>query len=144
MTLEKLQQDMMTALKNGNKTRKSVLSMMIAQIKKAAIDKGIRNAIPEELVDAEILHYKKMMQESIQSFHVLTSQWEQACEELSIVAEYAPVLINSSTQIQKILENEYNGPITKKDMMKFLSVNYKNKMDMKVAVNTIDILLKKV
>lgn len=142
MTIDKLQQDMIVALKNGDKIRKSTISMMISQIKRTAIDKGIKDTIPEELINAEILRYKKMMEETVRSYHVLTPQWEQACAELSIVAEYAPQLIDSTYDICQILMNEYTGPQTKKDMMKFLSSSYKNKMDMKTASKAVDMLLR--
>ena len=59
MTLEVLQKDMIMAMKLGDKERKNVLSMVIAQIKKAAIDKGCRDNIDEAFVDAELLKYKK-------------------------------------------------------------------------------------
>lgn len=141
MTLEKLQQDMVTALKEGNKARKSTLSMMIAQIKKAAIDKGIRDNISEEFVDAEILRYQKAVHETCMSLPATDPRWAAASDELHIVNEYAPALIISPTKIFEILNTEYDGPATKKDMMKFLSTNYKGKMDMKIASSVVDGLI---
>lgn len=142
MTLEKLQQDMVIAMKEGNKARKSTLSMMIAQIKKSAIDKGVRDNISEEFVDAEILKYQKSVKETVDTLPILSDKWEQACAELAVVGEYAPKLITSPTEIHKILNENYDGPLTKKDLMKFLSANYKGKMDMKVAGSVVDTILK--
>ena len=65
MTLEKLQQEMIAAMKTGDKFRKTVISTTIAQIKKAAIDKGCRDNIPESLVDEVLLKTKKTAQEMI-------------------------------------------------------------------------------
>jgi uncharacterized protein YqeY len=47
MTLETLQNEMIQAMKNQNRTRKLVLSEMIGIIKNAAIDKGCRDNITE-------------------------------------------------------------------------------------------------
>ena len=45
MTLEKLQSEMIQAMKNKDKTRKSVLSGRVDSVKKAAIDKNCRDNI---------------------------------------------------------------------------------------------------
>lgn len=42
MTLEKLQNEMITAMKSGDKFRKGVLADMIGNIKTAAINKKIK------------------------------------------------------------------------------------------------------
>ena len=65
MTLEILQKEMISAMKNGDKFRKGVISGMIAQIKSAAIDEGCRDNIPETLVDKVLLKGKKTAQEMI-------------------------------------------------------------------------------
>ena len=51
MTFEKLHADMVAAMKAHDKERKGVISTLIADVKKAAIDQGSREDIPEELVD---------------------------------------------------------------------------------------------
>lgn len=140
MTLEMLQKEMIAAMKSGDKQRKGVLSMMIARIKKSAIDKGIRENIPEEMVNAELLSYRKSVKESIDTLPVSSEKWAQACDELAIVNEYAPRLIDNPDKILEIIHDEYEGPLTKKDLMKFFSTNYKGKVDMKIvgqAVNTV-------
>jgi uncharacterized protein YqeY len=55
MTIEKLQADMITAWKAKDMVRKGVLSTLIDLTKKSAIDKGCRDNIPEEVVDAAIM-----------------------------------------------------------------------------------------
>ena len=65
MTIEKLQSEMIAAMKSGDKERKTAISNYIAAIKKAAIDKGCRDNITEEFVNAELLKAKKQAQESI-------------------------------------------------------------------------------
>lgn len=142
MTLEKLQQDMVTAMKEGNKARKSTLSMMIAQIKKSAIDKGVRDNISEEFVNAEILKYQKAVEETVKTLPNTDPRWDVATKELILVNEYAPHLIADADEIFDIIRDEYEGPITKKDLMKFLSGNYRGKMDMRIAGQCVDALVK--
>ena len=59
MTINQLQAEMIVCMKQGDRERKAVISDLIAQIKKAAIDKGCRDNITEEFVNAEILKAKK-------------------------------------------------------------------------------------
>ena len=65
MTLEKLQSEMVQAMKNKDKLRKSVLSGMIDAVKKASMTNNGRVEITEQLVDEVLLKYKKMVQEQI-------------------------------------------------------------------------------
>ena len=55
MTLEQLQKDMIKALKDGDVTRKLVLSDAIAAVKNAAIAKRCKDNITEELVNEVLL-----------------------------------------------------------------------------------------
>lgn len=143
MTIEKLQADMITAMKEKNTFRKNVLSMMIAQIKKSAIDKGCRDNIAEEFVNAELLKYQKSVKETVDSLPNTDERHVQACDELAIVNEYAPSLITNPDKIGMIIRDNYDGPLTKKDLMKFLSANYRGKMDMKVAGSVVDRIVKR-
>lgn len=143
MTLEVLQKDMMMAMKLGDKERKSVLSMVIAQIKKSAIDKGCRDNIDEAFVDAELLKYQKSVKETVDSLPMTDARWDSACVELGIINEYAPQLITDEEDIYAVIRDEYEGQLTKKDLMKFLSANYRGKMDMKVASKCVDELTKR-
>ena len=66
MTLEMLQKEMIAAMKNGDKFRKTAISGLIAQIKKAAIDKGCRDNISEEMVNAELQSCQGAVDSAIQ------------------------------------------------------------------------------
>ena len=59
MTFKQLHDDMVAAMKARDKERKAVISTLIADVKKAAIDAGNREDIPDGLVDAVILKSKK-------------------------------------------------------------------------------------
>ena len=65
MTYEFLHNAMTSALKNGERETKNIISGFIAQIQKDAIDKGCRDNITESFVDAELLKIKKSIQEQI-------------------------------------------------------------------------------
>ena len=54
MQLETLRKDMVAAMKAKDKVTKEAVSSLIAAAKKAAIDEGCRDDIPEELVDRKI------------------------------------------------------------------------------------------
>lgn len=51
MTFETLHDDMVAAMKTRDKARKAVISTLIADVKKAAIDAETRGSIDEALVD---------------------------------------------------------------------------------------------
>ena len=144
MTLEILQNEMITAMKNGDKFTKTTISGLIAQIKKAAIDKGRRDNITEEFVNAELLKAKKQAQESIDG--AVAAGRENLIEEYSkqfdIINLFAPQLIQTIADIHEIIDVKYEGPITKKDLMKWLNTNYRGKMDMGVAARVVDGLVK--
>ena len=65
MTLEYLQQAMYGAMKDRNIVCKEVLSSIISNVKKAAIDRMCKDNITEQLVDEVILKEKKILQEMI-------------------------------------------------------------------------------
>ena len=48
MNIERLEMESLVALKNKDTFRRNVISQMIAQIKRAAIDKGCRDNITED------------------------------------------------------------------------------------------------
>ena len=59
MTLEALRKDMVAAMKAKDKTTKDAVSSLVSAVKKAAIDEGCREDVPEALVDRVILKEMK-------------------------------------------------------------------------------------
>jgi len=138
MTLEKLQDTMVSAWKSGDKFRKGVISDLIAQIKKAAIDKGCRDNITETFVDEVLLKAKKITQEMIDtcpSDRVETM--EEYRKQFDIVDEFAPKLIDDEVTIGLILDEIFEDiepvPQNRGRVMKIIATNYKGKLDMKVV-----------
>ena len=101
MTLEKLQSEMIQAMKNKDKLRKSVLSGMIDAVKKASMTNNGRVDITEQLVNEVLLKYKKTVQEQIDTCPTdRTETLEEYKAQMAIVAEFAPSLITDETEIR--------------------------------------------
>lgn len=102
MKLEVLQAEMISAMKSKNKFRKEVISTLVSAVKKAGIDKGCRDNIPEELVNTALLKEQKTMQEMIDTCPV--SRIETLTEyknKMKIINEFAPKLINNPEEIKE-------------------------------------------
>lgn len=140
MTLETLQKEMNKSRKAGLRVRTEVISGLIADIKKAAIDKGLREDITEELVNNVILKTQKTYQEMIdtcpldraETLHGYTVQAE-------IVKEFAPTLMTNKNEILNEvirlcasagLKNEKSN---RGAIMKVVSGNLRGKADMKIV-----------
>ena len=101
MTYETLHKAMTDALKAGRKDEKNALAGFIAQIQKTAIDKGCRDNITEDLVNAELLKIKKSIQEQIDTCPVTrTDLMNKYCYEMVVVDKYAPVMISNEDVIR--------------------------------------------
>lgn len=133
MTLEKLQAEMVQSMKDGNKFRKNVISNLIAQVKRTAIDKGFRDNITEEAVNAELIKAKKQMQESIDTCPESRADLlEDYKNQMEVICEFAPTLIADVNEIADIIRDS-GVEMNKGKIMKYLNVNFKGKIDMSVA-----------
>ena len=94
MTLEMLSKEMITAMKNKDKLRKDTISALIGAVKKAGIDKGCRDNIPESLVTEVILKEQKTINEMIDT---CPADRENTLIEYkaraAVIAEFAPVMM---------------------------------------------------
>ena len=143
MTIETLQSEMIAAMKNKNMSRKTAISNYIAAIKKAAIDKGCRDNISEEFVNAELIKIKKSVQEQVDTCpETRLDLMEKYQAELEIIKEFAPSLMDDEDMILYQVVTYYEGPNTKKDLMKWFNTNYRGRMDMKVAAMVADKFVK--
>lgn len=140
MTLEKLQSEMVQAMKNKDKLRKSVLSGMIDAVKKSSMTNNGRVDITEQLVNEVLLKYKKMVQEQIDTCPVdRTETLEEYKAQMTIVAEFAPTLITDEAEIRTlildIINNEHEFSKSNRGvLMKILApVLKKCNVDMSIA-----------
>ena len=146
MTLDKLQTDMVAAMKDGNKRRKDVLSAAIAAVKKAAIDKRMKDDIVESLVDEVLTKEKKTLKEMIDTCpedrEDLLNDYEH---KYCIISEYAPRVIADEAQIKQMVIDAVTGiDLSLKNkgvIMKTVMPALKGKVDMKVANDVISGLL---
>lgn len=134
MTLEILQKEMISALKAGNKLRKETISTLIAQIKKAAIDKGCRDNIPESLVNEELLKAKKAQEDSINLCpNARRDLYDEYVAQMRIIKEFAPSLIEDEGEIRNIIL-DCGFEVSKQNqgvIMKTIKASYTGKVDMK-------------
>lgn len=141
MTLEKLNQDLVKALKEKDIVTKEVLRSAIGNIKKAAIDKKIKEDIPESLVDEVLLKEQKTLWEMINTCpadRVDTLKDYRAQKE--IIDKYAPKLIADEKEIEKLilqLCKETPKCLGNCQPMKCIMPRLKGKVDMKVASKVI-------
>lgn len=135
MKIEELQKEMIAAMKAKDKTRKDVISSLIAAIKKYAIDNGVRNDITEEICDSVILKELKTAKEQLDTCPAeredLIAQYTTNYE---IIKEYAPTLM-SEDEVKAILTEKFADVIATKNkgmIMKTVMAELKGKADGKV------------
>lgn len=135
MQFEKLQKDMIAAMKAKDKPRKESISALISAVKKAAIDKGCRDNITEELVDSVILKELKTAKEQIDSCPAdRTELKEEYQARYDVISEYAPKLL-SADEVKEILTTKFAEVIATKNkgqIMKAVMAELKGKADGKV------------
>ena len=94
MTLEMLSKEMITAMKNKDKLRKDTISALIGAVKKAGIDKGCRDNIPESLVTEVILKEQKTINEMIDTCPAdRTETLTEYKARAVVIAEFAPTMM---------------------------------------------------
>lgn len=65
MTIEQLQKELQQSMKDKNRVRKNVIADMLTCAKNMAIEKGAKDNITEDIVDAAILKSRKICLEQI-------------------------------------------------------------------------------
>jgi uncharacterized protein YqeY len=148
MTLEKLQSEMIQAMKSGDKFRKGVIADMIGNVKKAAIDKNCRDNITEDLVNDVLLNCKKTAQEMIDTCPAERSETlAEYKKQLEIINEFAPTLITDEAQIRTIIAlytSDEGIDLIKTNrgkIMKLASANLKGKADMSIVSKVVGDML---
>lgn len=135
MQFNKLQKDMMAAMKARDKARKDSISVLVSAAKKLAIDEGCREDIPEELVDRAILKEIKSVKEQIDTCPAeRTDLMDQYKATLAVMEEYAPKML-SEEEITAILNEKFADVIATKNkgqIMKAVMAELKGKADGKL------------
>ena len=135
MKFEELQKAMIAAMKNHEAQRKEVISLLVSNVKKLAIDAGTRDDIPEEMVDSAILKELKTTKEQIDTCPASREDLlEQYRFKLSVVEEFAPKML-SAEEVEAILTSKFADVIATKNkgqIMKAVMQELKGKADGKV------------
>lgn len=135
MNVELLRKDMVAAMKAKDKPRKEAISSLISAVKKAAIDEGCRDNIPDEMTDRVILKELKTVKEQIDT---CPAERKDLIEEYqfryNVISEYAPKLM-SAEEVKVCLEEKFAEVLATKNkgqIMKAVMGELKGKADGKV------------
>ena len=132
MKFETLHNDMVAAMKARDKERKNVISTLIADVKKAAIDAGTRDDIGEELVDQVILKSQKTAKEQLDSCPDERADLKAEYQyNYDVICEYAPKMMSDDEIRQFLAENFSEVLVTKNkgQIMKTIMPALKGKAD---------------
>lgn len=141
MTLEKLQAEMISAMKNKDKERKETISSLVQAVKKFGIDNKCKDNISEEQVDAVILKEKKTMQEMIDTCPAEREDLARGYRaKMQVIDEFAPILLTEEGEIIDFV-NSLGIDITNANRGAIMKA-CKGKVDMKIANQIIAKLMK--
>ena len=135
MQLEALRKDMVAAMKAKDKERKEAISSLVSAVKKAAIDAGCRDDIPESMVDQVILKELKTAKEQIDtcpdSRQDLKAEYQFRYD---VIKEYAPAQM-SAEEVKAYIQEKFAEVVATKNkgmIMKNVMADMKGKADGKV------------
>ena len=124
--LERLQKEMVKALKEGDKFRKLTLSTLISAVKKAGIDAGCRDSIPDEMVIQVLKKEKKNLVDTVEKFPDMPAEKKsEYIDQALIIDEFVPVEICNEKQIEDIIKTiakEEGLEISKSNQGKFMKI----------------------
>lgn len=145
MTIEALRKDMVAAMKAKDKVRKDAISALVSAVKKAAIDEGCRDDIPEELADRVILKEIKTVKEQIDTCPAGREDLkEEYTARYTIMQEYAPKQL-SADEIKAIILEKFSDIVATKNrgqIMKSVMGELKGKADGKMINQIVSELCK--
>ena len=135
--LERLQKEMVKALKEGNKFRKLTLSSLISAVKKAGIDAGCRENIPDEMVIQVLKKEKKNLVDTVEKFPDMpVEKKSEYIDQALIIDEFVPIEIADERQIADILREiatDLGIKLVKTNQGQFMKALKEYNVNMKVA-----------
>ena len=133
--IDEVRSAMMAAMKAKDKTTKEAVSSLVSAVKKAAIDEGCRDDVPEALVDRVILKEMKTVKEQLdtcpESRDDLRAEYQARYD---VIAKYAPQQMNAD-EIRTYLEGKFAEVLATKNkgqIMKAVMGDLKGKADGKL------------
>lgn len=145
MTLKQLQDEMVAAMKSGNKDRKDAISSLISAAKNLAIAEKRKDDIGEDIVDKAILKEQKTVKEQIDSCPAERADLlEKYKLRYAIIGEFAPQMMTED-EIINILKTKFSDVIAtgnKGAVMKAVMAELKGKADGKLINQCVATLMK--
>ena len=145
MQFKALQKEMIDAMKAKDKLKKDAVSSLIAAVKKVAIDEGVRDDIPEDMVDRVILKEIKSLKEQVDTCPKdRTELLEEYTQKLAVIETYAPKMM-SEEEIRAFLNEKCAELIAQKNkgmIMRTAMAELKGKADGKLISGIVDGLCK--
>ena len=140
MKLKDLQDAMIAAMKAKDKPRKDSISALVSAVKKAGIDAGCRDDIPEDMVNQVVLKELKSVKEQIDTCPAdRTDLKEEYQARYDIIAEFAPQMM-SAEEVESYITEKFADVVATKNMgqiMKAVMGDLKGKADGKVINATV-------
>ena len=140
MNMETLRADMVAAMKAREKEKKEAISSLVSAVKKAAIDAGCREDIPESMVDQAILKELKTVKEQLdtcpESRQDLKAEYQFRYD---VIAGYAPKQM-SPEEVKAYIREHFAEVLATKNkgqIMKAVMGEMKGKADGKVINQTV-------
>ena len=135
MKLETLQKDMIAAMKARDKERKDAISSLVSAVKKAAIDGGCREDVPESLVDQVILKEQKSVKEQIDTCPEERQDLKAEYQfRYDVISEYAPKQMDAD-EVRAYISEKFSEELATKNkgvIMKAVMADMKGKADGKL------------
>lgn len=126
---------MIAAMKAKDKGRKDAISSLVSAVKKAAIDEGCREDIPEELTDRVILKELKTAKEQLDTCPAERTDLKEEYElRYNVIKEYAPAMM-SEEEVKAYITEKFADVVATKNkgqIMKAVMADLKGKADGKV------------
>ena len=145
MTLEILNKEIIGAMKAGDTLTRDVLRSAVGNIKKAAIDKGMKDNITEAIVDEVLLKEKKTLQEMIDTCPAdRVDNLNLYKAKMQVLEHYVPKLITEEEEIKSLICGICKdiGLGNKGLVMKTVMPQLKGRVDMKIANKVVAEMMK--
>lgn len=144
MQLKELQDAMIAAMKAKDKERKDSIAVLVSAAKKAGIDAGCREDIPEDMVNQAILKEIKSVKEQIETCPAERVDLKESYERrYAVMEEFAPKML-SAEEVKAIMTEKFADVIAtgnKGQIMKAVMPEFKGKADGKVVQEVVAELL---
>lgn len=132
MKFEDLRSEMVKAMKARDKDTKDAISLLVAAVKKEAIDKGMRDDVPEEIVDSVIAKETKIMKEQLDTCPDSREDLKALYTfRYNVFCKYAPKMM-SLEEIEAFINEHFADLVASKNkgmLMKSCMAELKGKAD---------------